>query len=61
MCANNDPLGQTHSPALTHHYSHLKMVLFCDILESGDGRTDRQTPRAEIVPALTVGQVDQLE
>ena len=43
MCAINDPLGQTHSPALSEHYSHLKVVLFCDILKSGDGRKDGQT------------------
>ena len=30
----NDPLGQTHNRASTDHYSHLKMVLFCEILRS---------------------------
>ena len=30
-----DPLGQTHSPASSDHYSHLKVVLFCAILKSG--------------------------
>ena len=30
-----DPLGQTHSPASSDHYSHVKVVLFCDILKSG--------------------------
>ena len=43
MCAVNDPLGQTHSPASSDHYSHLKIVLFCEIL------TDGQTTRAKIV------------
>ena len=28
---NNDPLGQTHSPANSGHYSHLKVILFCEI------------------------------
>ena len=40
MCANNDPLGQTHGPAASDHYSRLKVVLFGKILKSGDGRTD---------------------
>ena len=39
--ANNDPLGLTHSPASSDHYSHLRVVLFCEILKSGDRRTDR--------------------
>ena len=29
----NDPLGQTHSPASNDHYFHLKVVLFCEILQ----------------------------
>ena len=33
----NDPLGQTHSG---ENYFHLKFILFCEILKSGDGRTD---------------------
>ena len=37
MCAIYDPLGQTHSPTSS---DHLKVVLFCDILKSGDGRTN---------------------
>ena len=40
MCAINDPLGQPHSPASSDHYSHLKIVLFCVILKSEDGRKD---------------------
>ena len=44
----DDPLGQTHSPASIHHYSRLNYVLFCELLKSGDGRTDRTT-RANIV------------
>ena len=48
MSAINDPLGQTHSPASSDHYSHLKIVLFNEILKRGrtDGRTDG--PRAKI-------------
>ena len=54
MSAINDPLGQTHSPASSDHYSHLKVVLFCEILKSPDGRTDGRTPRAKIV--ITTGR-----
>ena len=39
MCATNDPLGQTHSPASSDHYSHLKIVMSCEILKSVDGQT----------------------
>ena len=39
MCAINDPLGQTHSPSSSDHYSRLKVVLFSVILKSGDGQT----------------------
>ena len=49
-----DPLGQTHSPANSDHYSHLKVVLLCYVLQSGYG----QTPRAKIV-VITTGLVDQ--
>ena len=49
LCAINDPLGQTHGPAICDHYSRFKVVLFCEILKSGDGRTDVQTTRAKIV------------
>ena len=31
----NDPLGQTHNPANSDHYSNLKIILFCAILKSG--------------------------
>ena len=50
MCAISDPLGQTHSPSSSDHYSHLKMILFCEIFKRGDGRT----PREELV-ITTVG------
>ena len=49
MCDIDDPLGQPHSPASNDHYSHLKVVLFCEILKDGNGRTDEQPPRAKIV------------
>ena len=39
MYAIDDPLGQSHSPASSAHYSPLTIVLFCEILKSGDGRT----------------------
>ena len=43
MCAINDPSGQIHSPASSDHYSCLKIVLFCDVLEKwGRTRTYRQ-------------------
>ena len=52
MCVINDPLSQAHSP-FSYHYSHLKFVLFCKILKSGnrrtDGRTDVQTPHVKRV------------
>ena len=54
MCAINDPLGQTHSPASSDHYSHLKVVLFCDILKGEDRRKD-----GHYRPWLWVGLVDQ--
>ena len=34
----NDPLGRTHIPASSDHYSRLNF-LFCEILKSGDGQT----------------------
>ena len=40
MSAISDPLGQIHSPANFDHYSHLQVVLFCEILKSGDGRKE---------------------
>ena len=59
MSAINDPLGQTNSPAGSDHCSHLKVVLFCEILKSGDGRTDGWTSRAkiEITTAVTRGSI----
>ena len=62
MYVINDPLGQTHSPVSRDHNSHLKVVLFCEILKSRDGRTDIQTTRAKIVITTGrdwVGLVDQ--
>ena len=29
MCVVNDPLDQTHSPASSNNYFHLKLALFC--------------------------------
>ena len=49
----NDPLGLTHNPSSSDHYSRLKIVLFWMNLKSGDVRTDFQTPRAKIV--ITTG------
>ena len=49
MCGINDPLGQNQSPVRSDHYSHLKVVLCCEILKSEDG----QTPRGEMV--ITTG------
>ena len=57
----NDPLDQTYSSANSDHYSRLN--LFCEILKSGDGRTDGQTAHAKIVITTGrnwgVGLVDQ--
>ena len=52
MCAINDPLGQSHSPASSDHYSRLKVALFCEIWKVG--RTYGQTTCAEIV--ITTGR-----
>ena len=35
----NDPLSQTHSSVSSDHCLCLNIVLFCEILKSGDGRT----------------------
>ena len=61
MCAINDPLGDTNSPASSDHYYHLRVVWFREILKSGDGRTDSQTTLAKIVITLVtvVVLVDQ--
>ena len=57
----NDPLGQTHSPASSDRYSRWNFILFCEILKSEDGRTDRQNVQIVITtgPWLLVGLVDQ--
>ena len=34
----NYPLGKTQCPGSSDHYSNLKVVLFCEILKSGDVR-----------------------
>ena len=39
----NDPLGQTHRPASKDHYFQLKIILFCEILKSGNVMTNLQT------------------
>ena len=64
MCTFNDPLGQTHSPDSSKYYSRLKVVLFCDILKSGDGRkhvrTDNTCENSDHYrPWQQVGLVDQ--
>ena len=33
------PSGHIQNPTGNYHYSHLKIVLFCANLKSGDGRT----------------------
>ena len=54
MCAINDPLSQTNSSASSAHYSRFKIVLFCEILKSGDGCMDGRTDNiAKIV--ITTG------
>ena len=40
VCAINDPLSQTQSPASSDLYSHLNFVLFIEILKNGDRCTD---------------------
>ena len=47
-----------HSASSSDQYSRLKVVFFCEILKSGDGRTDVQTARAKIVitTGVTVGR-----
>ena len=61
MCAINDSLGQTHSHASIDHNSHLKIVLFSEILKR---RTDRDTKckcRDHYQLWLWVGHVDQFK
>ena len=59
MCVINDPLGQIHNVASSDHYSHLKFVLFCEILKSGegrmDGRTNVQTPPPRVKLEIKAG------
>ena len=42
LCDINDPLGQTHIPASSNLYSHMKLVCFVDFQKWGQmyGRTD---------------------
>ena len=50
----NDPLGQTHSPASSDHYFHLKFVLLYDILKI---RTDGWPVwKWWSLPTVTVGR-----
>ena len=44
MCAINDPLGQTQSPASSDYHSHLKIVLFSEIFKKW-GLTDSRVGR----------------
>ena len=54
MCAINDPLGKIHSSASSDHL--LKVVVFCEILTAGNGRTDRRTrPRGSIEEHVKLG------
>ena len=55
MCVMNDPFGHTHSPGSSDHYSHMKLVLFCDILKSEYTCTEVQT---HYWPLLWFGLVD---
>ena len=55
--AIDDPLGLTHSLANSKHCVRLKLILFCYILKSGDGRSDNLCENYR--PWLWVGLVDQ--
>ena len=55
----NDPFGQTHSHISSDHYSRSTFVLFCEILKSGDERTDGQTCGKIVTVGVWVGLVDQ--
>ena len=61
-CVINDPRGQTHNATSSDHCFHLKFVLFCDILNTGDRRTDRLTceNNDHYRPGLRVGRLDHL-
>ena len=52
----NDALGQTHITATSDHHSHLKVVLFFEILKSGDGQTSRVKIGITITTGNTVGR-----
>ena len=59
-CAINDPLGHTHIHASSDHYSSLNFFLYCEVLKSGDWRTDNTCEnRDHYRPWLWVGLVDQ--
>ena len=57
-CVINDPLSQTHSPTSSDHY--FRRHFFCDILKSGDVRTDGNMCENydHLRPGLGVGRVD---
>ena len=60
-CTVNDPLGQTPIHASSDHYSYLSFVLFCEILKSGDGRTDNSWENSDHYrPWLWVGLMNHL-
>ena len=65
MSAINDPLGQTHSPAISSdHYSHLKVLFVLRDFEKTDRRTDVLTDNMsensdQYQQWLSVGRVDQ--
>ena len=61
MCAINDPLGQTHGPAGSNHYSHLKFVSFPIFWKVGTGvRTDKTCKNSDHSGLyLWVGLMDQ--
>ena len=48
MCATNDPLGQTHSPASRDNYFYMKTCFVLRYVEKWEG-TDVQTTHAKIV------------
>ena len=60
-CAINDPLGQTHSPARSEHYSHLRFAIVLQDLEKilkvfdKKGRTDITGENKLSLRAVNVG------
>ena len=52
----SNPLGQTHSPASSDHYSRLNFVLFREILKGRDGRMYRQRAKIAIITGVNVGR-----